>query len=680
MALLKAGGREWREGDRVRARGRDVLDQQTLEEAFPCSWQEEYVEGVLLGQNNPRKFVIRWDSLPTWKEVEYGAQHKVFRSSEARIERKRKRNIDLPFMRAPDHGSEPLLDALMELYSWRGWKEDTEEANLDPFVDYDERARLAHSPGPDEAGARGPLWCFKRLFPASLMEQVMEGTNRKFSPTVERMDEQELEEFLVMVLYMAFDPCERLSDYWNESSKCLHCDRQMGKRFGMTMKRWFEIKNALSFRHRERASGDKSDPWDEMRWMVKCFNTHMYQALSPGDCLVLRETSVQWDCSESCVFPQLWKKDTKLQRVGISLRSVRDSETEMVLRLEIKEGTEAMRSKEFSQESSNEHSSSALRLCKKYFGSKRMVIGNGAFASTETARSFLRFGLQFMGRTDGWDVGFPRSELERSLTRDRDGACKTLQCKVEKDRDMFAHGWRDKTGAGESATTTTPLNFFVSTKMITKDKSALYVQRQYTNEVGILEMRQVEIKASDVVKKCLNVEKSFVDFDECMSSGLHDGKLWPTDNFHILFLQHIISLIAVNAYMAHRRFDLHDVGNGQNMSFKRFLGHLVQDFCSHHGPQEGSAVSRQAGRQSRTQELSHTPSSCSSLPSDACKKGRCKELTSKGTTCQCIARYFCPMCSDFSQPKKPKIFYLCGMRSGRDCSLNHVVRTSQIGL
>ncbi|EKX55414.1 hypothetical protein GUITHDRAFT_99192 [Guillardia theta CCMP2712] len=682
VALLRAGGREWWEGERVRARGVDVLDQETLERAFPSSWQSQEVEGTLIGQTNPRKFVIRWDSLSESKDVEYGAQHKVFRASDGRTERKRKRDVEIPRVQQEANASESQQGEAQEggpsRYRWEAWQDgDESEEAVDPYADYDGHARLAHPPGHDTDGARGPLWYFRHMVPTSLTDLMIEGTNRKFSPTVEKLDKEELDEFMVIVLFMAFEPCEKVADYWNNSPDCLHCDRQMLARFGMTRKRWFEIKSALSFWSRERASEDRPDPWHKMRRMVKCFNIHMHQALSPGDCLVLREQSVKWDFCENLSFPQASRKEEDLKQVGILLRSLQDSETGMVVRLEINEGQEAMKAKKFTHEAPTEHSSCALRLCEKYFGSKRIVIGNGPFACTGTALALTRFGLQFMGMMERCDEYYPKGELERSLAGSRAAADKTLTCKVEGGRELFAIGWREMLGERGG---NLPLRFFLSTR-IPGARSDVEVTRQYMNEAGILKVKQFEVKAPDVVRRCLDVNKSSAAFDDCLSTGLRNGTLWPTDNFHILVFQYMLSLITVNAYLAYKKFELSDVGGSKEISFKMFLGRLVKEFSSSHGPQEEEdavSATRAGERQSSQHELSHTPSSCSSLPSEAYKKGRCKELTKKGTTCQCIARYFCPMCSDFTNPDKPKIFFLCGMKSGRDCSMNHVVRMSRL--
>ena len=57
--------------------------------------------------------------------------------------------------------------------------------------------------------------------------------------------------------------------------------------------------------------------------------------------------------------------------------------------------------------------------------------------------------------------------------------------------------------------------------------------------------------------------------------------------------------------------------------------------------------------------------------------GRCKVVGPNGEQCGAEAYYFCRKCSIFRDEQKPKLFYMCGARTVKQCGCKHLQSSAQ---
>ena len=81
--------------------------------------------------------------------------------------------------------------------------------------------------------------------------------------------------------------------------------------------------------------------------------------------------------------PHVTKIIRKPKGIGAELKALADGDTGCLIAVEIQEGKEQMATKEFTRELGSD-TALTLRLCKHYFGSERIVIGDSAFSSLKT--------------------------------------------------------------------------------------------------------------------------------------------------------------------------------------------------------------------------------------------------------------------------------------------------------
>ena len=88
--------------------------------------------------------------------------------------------------------------------------------------------------------------------------------------------------------------------------------------------------------------------------------------------------------------PHVTKIARKPKGVGAELKDAADSETNIIIRLELQEGAEHMAAKKFTDICQSKGTAQALRLTKPWHHSGRTVNGDSAFASVQTAVELKR--------------------------------------------------------------------------------------------------------------------------------------------------------------------------------------------------------------------------------------------------------------------------------------------------
>jgi hypothetical protein len=201
----------------------------------------------------------------------------------------------------------------------------------------------------------------------------------------------------------------------------------------------------------------KADPWLPIRPMIDMFNQARERCLEPGHVLVVDESMSAWrgrslcfrgaadeDVRERFGLPHKTKIARKPQGVGLEIRNICCGETGILLRLELQEGKDKMRTLEHSA-ALGSGTSSTVRLCLPWQGTRRVVVGDSAFGSVKTARELHKRGLHFTGLVKTASREFPKGWLASYKYPSR-GAHVVMKAKIQAtNTTLYACGWHDRT-------------------------------------------------------------------------------------------------------------------------------------------------------------------------------------------------------------------------------------------
>jgi hypothetical protein len=313
------------------------------------------------------------------------------------------------------------------------------------------------------------------------------------------------------------------------------------------------------------------------------------EVFSPGNFLCIDESMSYWLGLEGQYslegMAHVTKMKGKPRGVGLMLKSIADGETGLLLRLEIQEGKEPMKHKEFQQARRNtgpEGSASddtrsypfstavTLRLSKPWFGTKRTVVGDSAFASVETLLALRRHDLHFMGCVKTAHTGFCKGFLQEwaaSTPRPDRGShlcCVSPYVENGRNQQMLAVGWLDK-----------KLKTFVSSRGTTLEGTPSKRPRHkiVVNEAGQLVSSRIvkEVKRPRVVEDLYKYFSAIDVHNHYRQGSLRIEDNWKTKTWTTRVFSTIIGMIATNAYLAYR-YEHKVLGSMDDLlDFKDFL-------------------------------------------------------------------------------------------------------------
>ncbi len=135
----------------------------------------------------------------------------------------------------------------------------------------------------------------------------------------------------------------------------------------------------------------------------------------PGTHLVVDESMVDWSGATTGHLSWIPRKPHPL---GFQLKTVVDAVSLVLLNIDIVEGREADRLKEFMEETGHKQTTATtLRLVKPFFGSKRVVIGDSWFGSLRTAEELAERGLHSILCVKTGHAGYPMEDMRARLSR-----------------------------------------------------------------------------------------------------------------------------------------------------------------------------------------------------------------------------------------------------------------------
>ena len=190
-----------------------------------------------------------------------------------------------------------------------------------------------------------------------------------------------------------------------------------------------------------------SDPWREVRWLVKGHNKNRKATVVPSWLVVVDETIWAWTGQG---MPHLSFVKRKPEPLGAEVKNLCDGVSGVMLHLEIQEGKTRMAAKKYCQKY-KATTACTVRLCdlgglseknlREEDKVARMLVGDSWFASHETAVALREeLGVHFVGNVKTATRGYPIQQLRWDLSHTSRGDHVVYKLEGEEE---YAVGWND---------------------------------------------------------------------------------------------------------------------------------------------------------------------------------------------------------------------------------------------
>jgi hypothetical protein len=209
-----------------------------------------------------------------------------------------------------------------------------------------------------------------------------------------------------------------VADYWSSTMMpgTFQQARCYGKRMGMSRHRFEVLESAMQF-----CNADSSDRWWPIRQLLTLFNEHMKGVFVAGKWVTIDESGFWWLGKDGQWhhdgMPHVTKIIRKPRSVMAELKSLADAITGIMIALELQEGKDAMKTKEFAcpPESYPHHVALDLRLTKVagLHGSGRVLVGDSYFSSVTALQRLHEHGLFFWGIVKTASALYPMRVLKQ---------------------------------------------------------------------------------------------------------------------------------------------------------------------------------------------------------------------------------------------------------------------------
>jgi hypothetical protein len=205
-------------------------------------------------------------------------------------------------------------------------------------------------------------------------------------------------------LSMVLEPLRggSVADYWASTSVpgTFQQPRCYGKRMRMSKHRFEALESAMQY-----CELDRGDRWWPIRKLLERFNEHMKLVFVAGKWVTIDESGFWWLGKDGQWhhdgMPHVTKIIRKPRSVMAELKSLCDAISGIMIAVELQEGKDAMKAKEFASApfSFPHHVALDLRLTKiaGLHGSGRVLVGDSYFSSVNALQRLHEYGLFFWG-------------------------------------------------------------------------------------------------------------------------------------------------------------------------------------------------------------------------------------------------------------------------------------------
>ena len=290
-----------------------------------------------------------------------------------------------------------------------------------------------------EEEKRTVLDYFKLSFPMQMMDSIVAWTSQATPPGKKGINSGTILKLFGYLLALTRTTARRR----NLFSECdgLFPAPRFGARFGLSQHRTDMLLRSLRFC--PLTDVDKNDKWSPVRRLIDGFNLRRVELFYPSWQICVDESMSAWRgkdgnfCSDG--LPHVSKIERKPKGVGTELKDAADTETKVIIQLEIQEGKEEMEKKEYMDVYKKAGTAQVLRLTKPWHGTGRAVYADSAFASVTTAIACRQKGLHFTGLVKTATTKFPKKFLDSWEYKEL-GDSVTLVAQHD-GYPLIAHGW-----------------------------------------------------------------------------------------------------------------------------------------------------------------------------------------------------------------------------------------------
>ena len=204
-----------------------------------------------------------------------------------------------------------------------------------------------------------------------------------------------------------------LKDLWKTADNGLLRPFALGERFGLSRNRFLDWVKYLKLCP-ANAPDTKAK---RIEHFINAFNKHRMKGFSAGSGIVLDESISAFrpffdNTPEGIGW--LVKMIRKPKGVGAELKNAACAVTGVMLFLELQEGKDEMAAKEFC-EKFPKHAALVLRLTKQWHGKAKVIYADSYFASLQTVKACMLFGLDFVGPIKNACAGFPKKFMHNGI-------------------------------------------------------------------------------------------------------------------------------------------------------------------------------------------------------------------------------------------------------------------------
>lgn len=404
----------------------------------------------------------------------------------------------------------------------------------------------------------------------NILNTIVSSTNA--NGLLPQMTLEELVCFLGLILGMSSLSLPRREAYWAPyDPSAVNPSPDYGR-----FMRWERFKRILT--HLRLTSytqeQEQADPWVPIRGFLNMLNEHLRQLLAPGRTLCVDESFSKWrglalklkvpggDDVVTVGLPHQQKEKRKPEGVGVEFKTLCCATTGFMLRLELNEGKDVSAQLDFYSEF-GATTATVLRLCERYKGSGRVVVGDSWFASVKTAVALHKWGLYFIGPIKTATRSYPKAFLLAQPLSER-GKHFCLQATHEGVH-LTALVWRDK-----------KTKLFVATCGATIDSPDPIVRERLRFEGGQVVSKNLTVQRPMLVKDYFDAAKA-ID----VHNHLRQGTLALERNFgthtwwHRVFLT-LIGVVVTNSYRAFVHFHPARSSVGSTESLSEFKEELAE--------------------------------------------------------------------------------------------------------
>lgn len=315
------------------------------------------------------------------------------------------------------------------------------------------------------------------------------------------------------------------------------------------------------------------DPWYPIRPMIDLFNNCRGKILTPGTHLVVDEIMSAWNGKElkNAVegMPQVSKIQRKPEGIGAEMKALCDSDTGIIMGLDIMEGKTRQQEKPYHAEF-GEGTAVLLRLCKKYNGSGRVVHADSAFSSVKTLLALRERGLFFMGMVKTASKEYPKAYFRQYEAEGNNGGPPlrgSHKLLVSGEPPFYALSWFDRKA-----------KHIITNVGTTNDAEPSRRKRhKVVNKRGIHVTKVWEkvVSRPDMIKLFFDHFSDIDVHDHRRQGSLAFEREWYTHSWYVRIFSTVLGVCVVDAYLLYK-YDMKDAVD-EPVSFKEFIGALAYE-------------------------------------------------------------------------------------------------------